>query len=173
MEKNQIIRQALEENSASVFPDNSTIVNPVLERLTGIRSARDSRWVRFPAVAILLAIVAVAVIATAAFAVYHFLLDPGLQAVKDAGLGEQVNTTAVATQNPQLPTESYQPLPATLIGAEQTHDGVTVSLDWISVNNMRVLFGFSAMGLEQGDEFRSTKGIVYQRSAGTIQGSCI
>jgi hypothetical protein len=153
MEKKELIRQAMEQNSVSVFPNNSSVVNPVIERLTGIQSDRDSRWVRSPVVAILLAIVAVAVIATAAFAVYHYLLDPGLQAVKDAGLGEQVNTTALATLNPQLPTDSYQPLPATLIGIEQNLDGVTVSLDWISVNNMRVLFGFSAIGLEQGMSF--------------------
>lgn len=148
-----MIKQILDQNVSETFPEGSSVVMPVLHRITGIAPKGQRMFWRLPVTAILLAIIGVALIATVAFAVYHFFFDPGLQGVKDAGLGADLNTTAQPTLHPQMPTDSYQPLPATLIGSEQTKDGVTVSLDWISVNNTRVLFGFSAEGLQEGMSF--------------------
>ena len=150
-----MIKLFLDQNAAESFPENSSIVMPVLQRITGI-SPKGKRMIwRLPVSAILLAIIGMALIATVGFAVYHFFFDPGLQGVKDAGLGANLNTTAQPNLNPQLPTDSYQPLPATLIGTDQKNNGVTVSLDWISVNNIRVLLGFSAEGLTEGMSFDS------------------
>ncbi len=155
MNKNSMIKLVLDQNAAETFPENSSVVMPVLRRITGI-SPKGQRMVwRLPITAILLAVIGVALIVTVGFAVYHFFFDTGLQGVKDAGLGANLNTTAQPTLNPQMPTNSYQPLPATVIGTDQTANGVTVSLDWISVNNTRVLFGFSAEGLLEGMSFDS------------------
>jgi hypothetical protein len=152
--KNEIlIKQILDQDGAKSFPENSSVVMPVLHQITGNATEGKRSFWRMPVTAILLAIIGVAVIATVGFAVYHFFFDPGLQGVKDAGLGANLNNTAQPTLNPPMPTESYQPLPATMVGSDQTINGITVSLDWISINQMRVLFGFSAEGLLPGMTF--------------------
>lgn len=153
MSKNPLIKQILEIEAASTFPDQSSVVLPVLQKLTGINPKSSKSLWKMPVTAILLAIICLAVIATVGFAVYHFFFDPGLQGVKDAGLGTDLNTTAVPTLNPTMPTHRFQLLPATQVNLEQTYEGITVSLDWISVNQMRVLFGFSAKGLQPGMTF--------------------
>ncbi len=155
MDKNSVIKLALEQDATQSFPENSSVVMPVLQRITGISPKGEKMIWRLPVTAVLLAVIGLALIATVGFAVYHFFFDPGLQGVREAGLGANLNTTAQPTLNPQIPTDSYQGLPATLIGSDQTNNGVTVSLDWISVNNVRVLFGFSAEGLLEGMSFDS------------------
>jgi hypothetical protein len=93
---------------------------------------------------IILVLLGLALATTAAYALYHYFMDPGMQSVSDTGLITNLNmTSAPAT----LPTAT--PLaPASVIGTSQTLHGVTLTLDWVYLDDMWQSMGFSATGLE-------------------------
>src|SRR3990170_8389936 len=97
---------------------------------------------------LLLAILALILATSAAYALYRYFTDPGLQAAQEAGLITDLDMTGQPTILPTgTPFESGR-APATLIGSEQTLKGVTVRLDWIYLDETRLAFGFSARGLQ-------------------------
>ena len=150
--KQQKIKFLLEDISSRAVPEKTDLKSGIFRTL-GINESRNSaRGLRLSASAILLSIILVLVLATAVYAAYRLWLDPGLQGVKDAGLGSDLNVTAQPTLNPEV-TDSYQPSPAMLIGQIQNIGDVKISLDWISINQMRVMVGFSAEGLQDGMSF--------------------
>jgi hypothetical protein len=82
-------------------------------------------------------------VTTVAYALYHYFNDPGLNSAGEAGLITELDVTAQPTP---LPTAT--PLePAIQIGAEQMLEGITVTLDWVYLNDERQALGFSARGL--------------------------
>ncbi len=83
---------------------------------------------------------------TAAYAVYRYFSDPGLQAVNEAGMFTDVNSTAQPTVLPTQPPDASSGA-ATLIGLEQTQGSVTVRLEWVSLLDPRQIFQVSARGL--------------------------
>jgi hypothetical protein len=81
--------------------------------------------------------------ATVAYALYHYFNDPGLKSAGEAGLVTELDVKA---QPSPLPTAT--PLePAIQIGAEQMLEEITVTLDWVYLNDVRQALGFSARGL--------------------------
>ena len=92
------------------------------------------------AATILLAVLAALALSTAVYAVYRWITDPGLRSVQDAGLVTDLNITARPTL---LPT-SGEVLPAgqaTSIGLNQTLEGITLTLDWIYLDESRLALG--------------------------------
>ncbi len=151
--KQQTIKSLLEDISSRAVPEKTDLKSSIFQKLGIHESASGTRNLRLSASAILLSIILVLVLATAVYAAYRLWWDPGLQGVKDAGLGSDLNATAQPTLNPQMPTDSYQSSPEMLIGQIQNIGDVKISLDWISVNQMRVIVGFSAEGLQDGMSF--------------------
>jgi len=89
---------------------------------------------------------------TAAYAVYRYFYDPGLQSVHDAGMFTDVDSTAAPTVLPTL-TSDAGPGAVLSPGLEQTQNGVTVRLDWVSLLDPRQMFQISAQGLSDGMAF--------------------
>src|SRR5258706_4276412 len=84
---------------------------------------------------------------TAAYAVYRYFSDPGMQSGSDAGLIQDTNPTAEPTA---LPTATA-PEPATDLGLAQSLNDVTLSLDWVYLLDGRQALGFTAKGLAAGE----------------------
>jgi len=87
---------------------------------------------------------------TAAYAVYRYFSDPGLQSVSDAGLFTDVNSTAQPTRLPDFGTT---PQPVTVVDTGQTLEGVTITLDWVDVQDFEQKFHILAQGLKPGMRF--------------------
>jgi hypothetical protein len=150
MDRQKLIHNALETIARQNIPDDASVFNL---QPTYPAAGRSIHALRLSSSAVIIAIAAILLLASAAFATYKLFLDPGLQGVKDAGLGSNLNVTAQPTLQPAVTPHGGSPLPATLVGSQQTLNGVSVTLDWVSLNRMRLVFGFSAKGLQDGMSF--------------------
>lgn len=79
---------------------------------------------------------------TVAYTCYRIALDPGLQAVDNAGLISHLRQVAKPTQFTNLTTQS-----ATSNGLFQSQNGITVTLDWVYADSSRVDFALIIEGL--------------------------
>jgi hypothetical protein len=100
-----------------------------------------------------LVILALILATTAAYALYHYFLDPGLKNVRDQGLVKDINSTARPSVLPPATPFGGTSQPATLVGASQTLDGVTLTLDWVYLLDGRQVFHISSGGLAGGMRF--------------------
>ncbi len=82
---------------------------------------------------------------TIAYAIRRYFSTPGLQYVEEAGMVTELNVTAQPTLHTQTPER-----PALQIGTEQKLAGVSVTLDWVDLNDSRQMIGFSVRGLPDG-----------------------
>lgn len=97
--------------------------------------------------ATLLVVLATALVTTIAYALFtYFRNDPGMESVSQAGLVTDLEMTAVPTP---AATPTALP-PAAQIGAAQTRQGITLTLDWIYLDDGWQSLGFSANTLPQG-----------------------
>ena len=150
MDRQKLIHNALETIARQNIPDDASVFNL---QPTHPATGQTKHALRLSSSAVIIAIAAILLLVTAAFAAYKLFLDPGLQGVKDAGLGSSLNVTAQPTLLADMTPQGGKPLPATLVGSQQTLNGVSVTLEWVSLNNMRLVFGFSAKGLQDGMSF--------------------
>ena len=92
-------------------------------------------------------ILALALLTTAAYALYRYLSDPGLQAVQDAGLFTDVNTTSEPNVlTPQAPFASGTGM-AVMVDRRQTQEGIDLTLDWVYLEDARQAVHVTASGL--------------------------
>lgn len=78
-----------------------------------------------------LVLLALILLTTVAYALYRYFSDPGLQAVQDAGLFTDVNTTSEPNLlTPQPPFASGSGM-AAMVDSTLTHAGVSMTLDWV------------------------------------------
>lgn len=93
---------------------------------------------------VLLVLLALALVSGAAYALYNYFRgDAGLEAVSQAGLVSEANVIALPTP---LPTHAPLP-PAVSLGEAQTLHGVTLTLDWVYLDDLWQAIGFSVAGL--------------------------
>jgi len=79
--------------------------------------------------ALLIALVVLLALAGAGYAAYRLFWDEGLQGVKDAGLGSEVNATAQSTLLPNVTPAGGESKPPMMVGITQVYEGVKVTLD--------------------------------------------
>ena len=103
MNKRLLIHDTLDAIARKNIPDDTRMMDTLP---TGLRHPR-----RYSSKAVIVTIAAVFLLATAAFAAYEFFFDPGLQGVKSAGMGSNMNVTAPAAA---LSTETVDNMTATL-----------------------------------------------------------
>jgi hypothetical protein len=153
MKQQKMIHDVLENISRKNIPDDATLLPEIQRVLKTDRGTSRAVPLRRVSTAILIALAVVFLLATVAYAAYRLFWDPGLQGVKEAGLGADVNTTAQSTFLPEVTPMSGEQKPAMMVGASQTLEGVTVTLDWVSLNGSRLIFGFTSSGLPDGVSF--------------------
>ncbi len=124
------------------------------------------------ATTILIVLLAVLALSTVAYAVYHFVIDPGLQSVLDAGMQSTVQVTARPTLLPTA-TPMGTPLPASREGQSQTLDGVTLSMDWVYLDEGHLAFGLGFNDLPAGTQLGAPRvtfaGVTPQQALGFSQ----
>src|SRR5688572_783775 len=137
------IHSALESIARRDIPENTNLWPQIAARIE--RKDAVNMNPRFKlAWTVVLVLLGLILATTAAYAIYRYFLDPGLQSVKDAGLIQDLNSTAQPTV---LPDTTVPPGPVTAVGARQTLEGVTLTLDWVFAQNFEQAFHVSAEGL--------------------------
>jgi hypothetical protein len=89
---------------------------------------------------VLIVFLALLVLTTVAYAIYRLMGDPGLQSVQDAGLVTDLDVTARPTLLPTH-TPASTPRLASNPALSQTLEGVTLTLDWIYLDEGRLAMG--------------------------------
>jgi hypothetical protein len=84
---------------------------------------------------------------TVAYALYRYLNDPGLRSVQEAGLISDVNTTAEPNLLTPAPAFASGSGAAMMVGSTETHEGVSLTLGWVYVEDARQAMGISASGM--------------------------
>lgn len=84
---------------------------------------------------------------TVGYAIYRNFLDPGLQSVKEAGLGAQSQSTALPTLLAEVTPTVIPTLDIPQDESTQTIDGITVHIDWVDLSESGLALQFSVFGL--------------------------
>ncbi len=103
--------------------------------------------------AILLVLLGLSLLTGIGMALYRELIDPGMVAVRESGLGKELEMTAPAwTAVPPTITPAIPPTPTLLPDDErtQTREGVTVRVEQVLLSEQDVVIQFSVWGAEGG-----------------------
>ena len=141
--QNELLKNALGNIASREFPEGTTLLRGQPESPARV----ISKWKRYPALTIALALIA---LATVAFCFFKLFIDPGLTGVRNAGLGTNPNSSAAPTLLPPTPTSGLVEVPPTMLDQSQTLQGVTIHLEWIALNNTGLVVGFRFSGLPEG-----------------------
>ena len=140
--------QILDVAAAERVPASVDLTSKILAQIEHERKSPMPSKMKL-ATTILIVLLAMIALSTVAYAVYHFMIDPGMQSVLDAGMQSTVQVTARPTLMPTA-TPLGTPLPASTVGASQTLDDVTLSLDWVYLDEGRLAFGIGFGDLPTG-----------------------
>lgn len=84
---------------------------------------------------------------TVGYAIYRNFFDPGLQLVKEAGLGAQPESTALPMLLPEVTPTAIPTLNLPQDENTQTIDGITIHMDWVDLSESGLALQFSVYGL--------------------------
>jgi len=142
--------QILDAAVAQKIAGSTNLAPRILAQLVAERKLTPVRPKMKFATTLLLALLAALLLTTAAYAVYRLLLaDPGLQAVQDAGLVTNLNTTARPAQ-PTSQSATATPQGAVETGLSQTQAGVTLFLEWVYLDEGHLAYSLSYSPLPPG-----------------------
>lgn len=143
--KESRVRSALEAIARREVPENATIWPGIDARLKkGVLIMRlQSKW----SWSVALVLLAMLLLTTVAYALYRYLNDPGLRSAQEAGLISDVNTTAEPDLLTPAPAFARGSGEALMVGATETREGVSLTLDWIYVEDARQALEISATGM--------------------------
>jgi hypothetical protein len=142
--QNEILAKSLGNIASREFPDGTTLLrgqSPQPQMTFG-------HWNRRTVVALVLILLA---LATMAFALYKLLIDPGLSGVRNSGMGSNPNQAALPTLLPATATPLATQTAPLALDDSQTRQGVTLALEWVSLDSSRLIVGFRANGLPNGE----------------------
>ncbi len=163
--------QVLDASAAEHIPSRVDLTQKVLDQIDHESKSSMPSKMKL-ATTVLLALLAVLVLSTAVYAVYRMVTDPGMQSVLDAGMQSTVQVTARPTLMPTA-TPLGTPLPASQIRLSQTQEGITLSIDWVYLDEGRLAFGLGFSDLptntQPGAPHVSFTGITSQQALGYTQ----
>lgn len=141
MNQEKKISQALNRISQENVPENVNLWPNIARRIqqeprAASRSRRRLSW------AFVMALLALAIVSTAAYAFFRRMIDPGLQGVEDTGLIVDLNQTAEPTLFAPVSADS---VPS---GVAQTQQGITVTMNWAYADESRMAMQLSVLGLD-------------------------
>lgn len=143
MNQNTLISQALDELAGQGVCNHANPWPKILAKL------QDEDKIRKPAVrlkisrALLIVLIALLVVTAAGYAFYRIMIDPGLQAVQDAGLVTENNQTA----QPTLFTRQTGQSGILADTATPSIENLQVNLIWSYADETRVAFQIAITGL--------------------------
>lgn len=136
------LRKALWETAANDIPENVNLW-PRIKAKTRLQEAAIVHPRLKLSLTVVIVLVALIVVATVAYAFYRLMIDPGLQAVENAGLVSNLNQTAEPTVFSAIPTQL-----APAAGTSKTQNGITVTLNWAYADENRLALQLSVEGLK-------------------------
>ncbi len=146
MKPDERLKTALQSIAHREVPETTDLWQQIANRLEK-KEMRSMKPALKPLWILVLVLLALMLVSGAAYALYtYFLGDAGMEAVSRAGLVSEPNVTALP---PLLPTATPLP-PAVPLGKAQTLRGVTLTLNWVYLDEMWQAIGFSAEGLAEG-----------------------
>jgi hypothetical protein len=140
--KKDRMKDALESIASRTIPQDTDLwprIAAQLEKDTVSMKPLKLTW------SLALAILALILVTSAAYALYRYFSDPGLQAAQEAGLITDLNSTAEPVVLPPATPVALES--ATLVGQEQSLEGVSLTLDWIYLEDGQQAFHLSTSGL--------------------------
>lgn len=133
----QVLDWVLDEK----IPSHINLTEPVM---TAARQTRrqDGRPRMKLASSLLIALAALLVLSSVAYAVYRLMIDHGLETADQNGLVNDFNQTAMPTVFAAVPTQlAAKPLAST------SQNGITVTLDWAYMDEYRLAWQLTISGL--------------------------
>lgn len=143
MSANKQLKTALETIAHQEVPETVNLWHQIAVHLEQKETIRMKP--RFKLIwTVLLVLLGLALATTAGYALYNYFKgDAGMESVSQAGLINELNATALPTA---LPTPTPLP-PASPIGTSLTLRGVTLTLNWVYLDDMWQAIGFSVQNL--------------------------
>lgn len=136
------LKTALETIARQDIPDNIDLWPRIAAHIERKDTDRMKAKLKLTWI-VALVVLGLILVTTVAYGLYHYFNDPGLKSVGEAGLITDLDVTARST-----PLPTVTPLvPAIQVGSDQMLAGITVTLDWVYLNDARQALGFSARGL--------------------------
>lgn len=139
--------QILEDVTTEKVPSNLDLAPRILEKARQNRNYNMQPRMKL-VFTILIVFISILLLTTVAYAIYRMASDPGLQSVQDAGLVKDINVTAQPTIFPTA-TDGV-PRSAASVGVAQSVNGVTLTLDWIYLDEGRLALGLITKKLPEG-----------------------
>ena len=140
--------QILDAIAAEQIPADLNLAPKILANIHQRKEMNKQLRMRL-STTVLMVILALLILTTVAYAVYHLMSDPGLQSVQDAGLVTDLEVTAQPTILPTIPSVNPPQL-AINPALSQSLEGVTLTLDWIYLDEGRLAMGMQFSDLPEG-----------------------
>jgi hypothetical protein len=143
MKTDDALRKALWQTAVNDIPENIDLWPGIQAKVSSKKSApAPIRWkLSFTLVIVLAALI---MVATAVYAYYRIMIDPGLQTVENAGKVAAINQTAAPTVFAAVPSQ----LAPAAGSSVKTHNGITVTLNWAYADENRLALQLSVEGLK-------------------------
>lgn len=145
--------QFLDAAVADLIPADLDLTPKILAKIQHGKGMKMQPRTRLVTTVLIVFLVLLA-LTTVAYAVYRLMSDPGLQSVQDAGLVTDLNVTAQPTILPTH-TPASTPLPASNPAMSQTLEGVTLTLDWVYLDEGRLAIGMKFTDLPEDTSFEA------------------
>lgn len=145
MNTDEHLKSALQAIARREVPEDTNLLPQIAahfkqKETVPMKSKRKLIWT------VLLVLLGLALVSGAAYALYNYFSgDAGMEAVSQAGMVNEVNATALPTI---LPSATPLP-PAVPLGTAQTLRGVTLTLNWVYLDDMWQAIGFSVSELAE------------------------
>lgn len=148
--KNNRMKAALENIARAGIPENTNLMPSITARIEkekmSMKPGFRLTW------SFVLAILALILATSVAYALYRYFADPGLQSVNEAGMITDLNSTAQPNLLPPGTPDGSLSF-ATIIDEQQTQNDVQITLDWIYLLDGQQTFHISSSGLPTGTRF--------------------
>jgi hypothetical protein len=142
------IHFALDSIARREIPENADLWPQIVARIERKDTVKVNPRLKL-AWMIMLVLLGLALATTAVYALVHYFTDPGMRSVSDTGLITNLNITSAPAA---VPTATPLP-PAAVIGTSQTLHGITLTMDWVYLDDMWQSMGFSATGVGDDQTF--------------------
>lgn len=143
--KDSRVKTALQAIARRGVPDDTNLWPRIQSRMP--KGPLPMNWQTKWSWSLVWLILALVLLTTAAYALYHYLYDPGLQSAQDAGLFTDMNTTAEPNLLTPAPPFASGSGAATRLNVVKTQAGLTMTLDWVYLEYARQAIHVTVDGL--------------------------
>lgn len=141
MNREEYLREALKDISSENIPEYTNLWPRIFDEVEYRSLSASHPKFKLSSRAVIIFLI-LAILAACGYASYRIMMDPGLQAVEEAGMVTDLDMTAGPTvfAEPPWPPRSFD-------GIAQTLKGITVTLNWAYADESRMAMQLTLSGL--------------------------